>query len=483
MERLADFEYFWHIVLTVFAVVFSISTSVHAILFKRDHRAAVMWVAFIWFSPIVGAICYVILGVNRIRRRASKLVQDGKPEIRHDQELRDTEFLVERIEIRESLRELRNLAGTVTGRPLLGGNSVTLLENGDVAFPFMLEAINRADRSISLSSYIFDDDPSGHRFVEALTQATRRGVEVRVLIDDVGARYSRPPITRTLSRAGVRNARFLPQVWFLRFAAMNMRSHRKILVVDGYDGFMGGMNIRHGNCLRENPAAPIRDVHFRVQGPVVEQLQSAFTADWRFCTGEELTGDAWFPALSKVGKTAARVITDGPDEDVNKLVWTIHGALSCAVESIWIVTPYFLPDQSLIAAISTAALRGVRVNIVLPEHNNLKFIHAASRAAWWQILERGCRLWLTDGPFDHSKIMIVDDTWSLVGSANWDARSLRLNFEINLETYDEGVAKELLQCVQRKLADAREVTMDEVNRRTPLRRLLDGTARLFNPFL
>jgi cardiolipin synthase len=269
----------------------------------------------------------------------------------------------------------------------------------------------------------------------------------------------------------------------LRFAAMNLRSHRKVLVVDGREAFMGGMNIRHGNCLSENPKSPIRDVHFQVRGPVVEQLQHSFANDWEFCTGEELAGDPWFPALTPAGETAARVITDGPDADIDKLTWMLHGGLSCARKTLWIVTPYFLPDQPLIASISTAALRGVKVNIVLPANNNLKFVHAASRAAWWQLLERGCRIWLTEGPFDHSKMMVVDDVWSLVGSANWDARSLRLNFEINLEAYDESLSKELLASIERKLRHAREVTLDEVNGRQWYRRVLDGTARLFNPFL
>lgn len=483
MERFAQFEYFWYIVFSISVVIFSLGTSLHAVLRKRDHRAAVMWVAFIWFSPLVGAICYIVFGVNRIRRRAAKLKHGREREHARRGGPGDTVFSVRGDKFPEGLRELRALGDSVTERPLLGGNSVELLENGDTAFPAMLESIRSAKRSVSLSSYIFDDDQAGKRFVAALSEARDNGVEIRVLVDDVGARYSRPPITRILTRAGIRNARFFPQLWFLRFAAMNMRSHRKILVVDGCDAFIGGMNIRHGNCLEENPESPIRDVHFRVHGPAVEQLQRAFAVDWKFCTGDELAGEFWFPESSRQGNTAARVITDGPDEDIDKLTWMLHGALSCAQESIWIVTPYFLPDQSLIASITTASLRGVKVNIVLPANNNLKFVHAASRAAWWQILERGSRIWLTDGPFDHSKIMIVDDVWALVGSANWDARSLRLNFEINLESYDVEFAKKLLNSVQRKLEKAHEVTFEEVNSRILSRRVLDGIARLFNPFL
>jgi cardiolipin synthase len=478
-ERLTEFDYFRQVVFSVCAVVFSSSTSLHAVLHKRDHRSAVMWVAFIWFSLFLGAILYIIFGVNRVRRRAAKLKVDGDGRQVMKRGLFDPEFTVGCFEFPENLSKLRTLGDTVTGRPLIGGNSVQLLENGDAAFPAILDSIRSAERTISLSSYIFDHDAAGEQFVAA----KERGVEIRVLVDDVGARYSRPPINWTLSRQGIPNARFLPQVWFLRFAAMNLRSHRKILVVDGRVAFVGGMNIRHGNCLSENPQSPIRNVHFQVCGPVVEQLQRSFVADWEFCTGEELIGEDWFPQLKPSGNVAARVITDGPDTDIDRLTWMLLGAMSCAQESLWIVTPYFLPNQPLIASITTAGLRGVKVNIVLPANNNLKIIHAASRAAWWQLLERGCRIWLTEGAFDHSKIMIVDNVWSLVGSANWDARSLRLNFEINLESYDTMLAAELLDCIEQKLEYAHEVTLEEVNQRKVDRRVIDGAARLFNPFL
>lgn len=482
VEWLTDIEYVSHLAFVVLVLVLDIGTSAHAILVKRDHRAAVMWVAFIWFSPLVGAVSYLLLGINRIRRRASRLRGDDLPVVGPPKEIPD-DFAPPAIT--PTITSLVQLGRKVTNRPLLAGNAVKPLENGDVAFPEMLAAIASAKRSVSLSSYIFDHDAAGVRFIEALAAAVERGVEVRVMIDDVGARYSRPPAMRALKRNGIRCAHFLPQVWFRRFAAMNIRSHRKILVVDGQIGFVGGMNIRQGNCLQLEPPPPrpIRDIHFRVQGPVVRSLQMTFVDDWEFCTGERLAGDTWFPELSTAGTVAARVITDGPDEDLDKLSWMLHGAIAAARESILIATPYFLPDQPLIAALSTAALRGVEVRIVLPATNNLPFVHWASRAGWWQVLKPGCRLWLTDGPFDHSKIMVVDEVWSLVGSANWDARSLRLNFEINLEAYDTELAQWLTDSVEHKLAAAHEVSLSAVNDRRIATRLLDGTARLFNPFL
>jgi cardiolipin synthase len=255
------------------------------------------------------------------------------------------------------------------------------------------------------------------------------------------------------------------------------------MVVDGRLGFAGGMNLREGNLVAQNPRHPVRDLHFRLEGPVVAQLQEAFAADWVFVTGEVLAGTDWFPPLEAKGGVVARAIPDGPDEDFEKLRWAILAALSCARDSVKILTPYFLPDPPLVSALNLAALRGVRVEIVLPERSNLPFVDWASRAMWWQVLERGCKIWLGPPPFDHSKLMLVDGQWSLVGSGNWDTRSLRLNFEFNLECYCPELAGSLEKILQSKLQGARQVTLEEVDSRSLPIRLRDGVTRLFSPFL
>jgi len=243
------------------------------------------------------------------------------------------------------------------------------------------------------------------------------------------------------------------------------------------------MNIRQGNVLARKPKHPVQDLHFRLQGPVVQQLQEAFANDWAFTTGETLRGERWFPELQESGTVIARVIIDGPDADFEKLRWTLLAALAEAQTSVQILTPYFLPDQALITALNLAALRGVRVDILLPEKNNLLYVHWASRAMWWQVLDHGSRLWLTPPPFDHSKLMIVDGHWVLLGSANWDVRSLRLNFELNVEAYGRHFAEEMGQVIQNKLRGAREVTLAEVEGRSYPAKLRDSIARLFSPYL
>lgn len=476
---------FWHLAAAGLALVLAVIACGHAVLYKRETRSAIAWVGFIWFVPLIGSLLYFVFGINRLRRRAVLL--RGRLE-RYRAATPQTECLPEKLHDHlpphaGHITTLARMVGVVVGRPLLQGNMIEPLINGDQAFPAMLEAIATARTSISLQTYIFDRDEAGLAFAQALGDAVRRGVEVRVLIDAAGIRYSWPSILHTLRQQRIRHARFLPSLAPWSVTTLNLRTHRKFLVIDGRVGFTGGMNIRAGNCLLKHPRQPVQDIHFRVCGPVITRLQEAFTDDWLFTTGEALRGDSWFPEPQESGTVVARGITDGPDEDFEKLRWTLLGALSIARRSVRIVTPYFLPDSAIISALNLAAMRGVKVEILLPSKNNLLVVHWASRAMWWQVLEHGCRIWLTPPPFDHSKLMIVDGCWTLVGSANWDARSLRLNFEYNLECYDAGLASGLEALIEKKRAAAREVTMGDVDKRRLPVRLRDGVARLFAPYL
>lgn len=468
---------------TAGAVAVSLLASAHAVLYKRDLRAAMGWVGVIWLAPFIGAGLYVVLGVNRIRRRAAELKGASPaplPESARSSSTRSTLG-----EEHAHLDELERLVERVTARPLLGGNHIEPLIDGDQAYPAMLAAIEAAERSIALATFIFDNDVVGKRFVDALAGARERGVSVRVLIDAAGARYTRPSVVGTLERRGVRVERFLPFRVMRQSRFFNLRNHRKLLIVDGRVGFTGGMNIRHGHLRGDAPAHPVQDVHFRIIGPVVAQLGEVFIEDWAFTCGEVLTGDTWHPSAAghHAGETAARAIADGPDEDLDKCRWTILGALGCARRSVTIATPYFLPDATLITALNVAAMRGVAVNILIPTRVNIRIAEWACWAQLWQMLERGCRVWLTPEPFDHTKLMLVDDAWVMLGSANLDPRSLRLNFELNVECYDPALAREIGAHLAEKRAASRELTLAEVDARPLTIRLRDGIARLFMPYL
>ena len=485
MEWHVKLGLWWHYGVAVISLLLAIIASGHVLVYKRDVRAAAGWVGLIWFAPLVGPLLYGLFGVNRIRRRALSL--RGQRE-RFRTELAAVGHESQRDGARPSaeIKELSSVAGVINhtlSRPLVKGNRVTPLQDGDEAYPAMLLAIGQAKHSITLATYIFDRDEVGVAFVEALSAAVRRGIEVRVLIDATGCRYSFPSILGLLRREGIRHARFLPSFLGWGFFSINLRNHRKLLVVDGSVGFTGGMNIRLGHWLSKKPRHPVTDLHFHVEGPVVVQMQEVFAEDWYFTTGETLLGDPWFAALKADGPVVARGLADGPDEDMDPLRWAILAAVSAAKSSVCVATPYFLPDAPIISALNLAAMRGVVVDIVLPEQNNLPFVHWASRALWWQVLERGCRIWLTPGAFDHSKILVVDGQWTLLGSANWDPRSLRLNFEFNLECYDEGLAGQLQQWFFRKRGESRQVTLKEVDSRSLPTKLRDGAARLFSPYL
>jgi cardiolipin synthase len=485
MDLLTNLDATWHYLVAGLTVLVAVLGSAHAVLYKRDSRAAVLWVGFIWLVPLIGAVLYLLLGVNRIRRHAVSI----RRSVERYQALthapaQSVSELTDRLPAEKAhLAPLARLGNKIIQRPLAPGNSVEPLVDGDAAYPAMLAAIAQARETINLSTYIFDNDRAGQMFASALGGAVRRGVEVRVIIDDAGARYSWPSIAGALRREGIRVVRFLPTLSFWRSMFLNLRTHRKILIVDGRVGFTGGMNIRAGHVLKDRARHPVQDLHFRLEGPVVAQLQAVFVEDWYFCTQELLRGSRWFPDLAEKGKVTARGISDGPDEDFEILRLVILGALSSARSSVCIMTPYFLPDQSLISALNVAAMRGVEVDIILPSENNLPYIQWASRAIWWQMLERGCRIWLTPLPFDHSKLMLVDECWSLMGSANWDPRSLRLNFEFNVECYDGKLADCLANHVRAKLERARPVSLQEMDSRPLPARLRDGMARLFTPFL
>ena len=468
-----------------FTLLLAVIASIHAILYKRDSRAAVLWVGVIWLVPWIGPLLYFVLGVNRIRRHAI-LLRRGMERYRsvpHATPCAAGELQHHLPPHARHLNALAEAVDTLVARPLIPSNRVEPFINGDQAYPAMLDAIRKARHSIALSTYIFDRDEAGMEFARALGDAVRRGVEVRVLIDATGAHYSWPPITGVLRREKVRYARFLPTFPLIHLFTLNLRNHRKLLIVDGVIAFTGGMNLRIGHWVSKQPRRPVQDLQFRVEGPVVAQLQEVFADDWLFTTRESLRGEKWFPPLSGAGSVIARAISDGPDEDLDKLRWAILAALATARESIRVATPYFLPEPSLISALNVAALRGVRVDILLPAKSNLPVVHWASRAFWWQVLEYGCHLWLAAGPFDHSKLLIVDDCWSLVGSANWDPRSLRLNFELNVECYDADLAQNLAKLFDAKCAHARQISLKEIDSRSLPIRLRDGAARLLTPFL
>ena len=475
----------WPFLVSITYVTAAAWVTVDAVLRKRHVPAIVGWVGLAWLAPVVGALAYYLLGINRIRRSATALDRKAAagPVAAGACLDPDSSRGLALEAMHTGFAGLARLGGRVTRRPLLEGNRIEPLIDGDQAFPAMLAAIEAAERSVSIVSYIFDNDFAGHDFRDALVRARDRGVEVRVLIDDVGSRYTKPTMVRRLRDAGVPVAAFLPTRVPRLYQYANLRMHRKILVVDGQVGFTGGMNIRAGHWLTRTPGHPVRCVHFRIDGPVVADMQRAFADDWAFTTGERLVGERWFAPLGLHGPVAARGVPDGPDADIDNILEILLGALSVATRRARIVTPYFLPDSEVLRALHVAALRGVDVEIVLPGRSNVPLMDWAMTPQLPELIEKGCRIYFAPPPFDHSKLFVVDGTWSLIGSTNWDARSLRLNFEYNLECYDHGLAAAIDAIIDAKIAVSRPVVRDELLALPYAARLRNGVARLFSPYL
>jgi len=462
-------------ILAFLLLLLALFSAGHALLNKRDPRAALGWIV-VCLIPAIGVGLYWLLGVNRIRTQARDLQGRGTDLFWQTSGITPPS---EADPAAGNHRPLRRLADSVTRRPLVAGNRVEVLHNGEEAYPAMLQAIAEARRSVLLSTYIFDSDATGRRFAAALKDAAERGVEVRVLVDALGERYSFPPARRLMRRSRVRLVRFLPLLG--RGLHLNLRNHRKLLIVDGFIGFTGGMNIGDRHLAKSGNPRRVIDIHFRFHGPVVAQMQQAFLEDWHFAAREMISPDPPPPRLAN--GALCRGISIGPNEDFEKLTWILIGALASAGQRVRIMTPYFIPDRTLISAINAAALRGVVVEIVLPEKNNLPYLAWATRSYLWELLQYGCRIYFQPPPFVHSKLLLVDEHYALIGSANLDPRSLRLNFEFNMEIHDPRFAGELGHHFDAVRTRSRQVSLQEMDARPLPSKIRDGFAKLFSPYL
>ncbi len=472
----------WGWVLLVVQTLLGLGAAWHALLNKRDSRSALGWMVVALGLPIAGPVAYLLFGINRVRARARR---SNRPSPAVSAELRspgDAGLPV------SGLSDLARAGAIISGMPLRPGNRITALCNGEQAYPAMLEAIAAAAVSVDLSTYIFENNATGHRFVEALAAAQQRGVRVRVVLDGMGEWYS-PGIRRRLRRDGFDARSFNPPRLLPPNLAVNLRNHRKLLVVDRAVAFAGGINIgdRHllaPPCIKH----PVADLHFQLGGPVVGDLQRVFNDTWRQVGGDgSATVDAMdIPADEATGMTGSslcRVIADGPDENLDQLALVLQSAVSAARHSVRIMTPYFLPSRELIAGLQSAALRGVAVTILLPERSNLPYVHWATRNLLWELLHREVRVFYQPPPFNHSKLVVVDEGYVLLGSANIDPRSLRLNYELGVEVFDPVFGADMSGLFDALVERSRPVTGAQMAGRSLAVRTRDALCWLFSPYL
>ena len=464
------------IAFVIIHVLIAGSVTAHVLRTKSDVRAALAWIAVAWLSPVFGALLYFVFGVNRVTRRAVHL---DMPDRQADGGASAQPA------VDDNIRSLAAAGQNVTGSPLIAGNAVTPYHGGDRGYPAMLDAIRDARHSVALASYIFRHDAVGRSFVAALTEAQKRGVAVRVLIDSIGSGYFYSGTLRALDAAGIPTARFLHTWVPWRMPFLNMRNHKKLLIVDGKVGFTGGLNIGddHSRRLARKRNEYVDAVQVRIEGPVVRQLLQTFAQDWSFTTDEELAGDAWWPDIAPAGPVFARGIHSGPDADIYKLETILGAALAQARSRVRIVTPYFLPDQRLQFAIAQAGLRGVEVDILIPEHCDYALMDWAMRAHLRFFENVPASVYFTPAPFNHAKLMTVDEQWCLIGSSNWDTRSFRLNFEFDVECYDRALTAEIDALIEEKIAQCRKVDRAALAAAPRWMQLRDAACRLLLPYL
>ena len=369
--------------------------------------------------------------------------------------------------------------GTLLGPPIVDANHVEALQNGDQIFPAMLEAIRGAEHTIAFETYIYWSGNIGKRFADAFSERARAGVDVHVLLDWVGSGKMDEKLLNEMSRAGVTIRKYHPLHWY-HLTRMNNRTHRKILVVDGRIGFTGGVGIADIWSGHAQDRDHWRDSHFRIEGPAVGQMQSAFMDNWMETEGEVLHDGRYFPEIPRRGEALAQVFSSSPGQGSESVRLMYLLSIACAGQSIRIAASYFVPDDLSVASLVAARKRNVAVEIIVPGPIiDAKIVRKASRARWGDLLRAGVSIYEYQPTMFHSKVMAVDDLWVSVGSTNFDDRSFRLNDETNLNVLDRDFALKVTAAFEDDKAHARRITLEEWERRPWTEKLTERAAALF----
>lgn len=459
------------------AVVFFLVLKI--ILQRRESGATLAWILVIIFLPFLGVLAFWLLGTTRIRLLRRKRIRAEQHLVPSLARFRSQHQLSEGDEmVATSLYSLASKLDECGPQP---GCEVEMYRDGRKAFDALEQAIDAAQEHIHLTYYSWEADNTGRRFCKALERAARRGVEVRLLLDDVGSYKTKTSFFAQLIAVGGEVARFLPLNLLSRQVSFNNRNHRKIVVIDGKTGFTGSMNI---GDLYAGLTEPWNDLHLCVSGRVVYELQGVFCQDWYHATQKDLATQKYFPNIFCHGDVCAHFLASGPSDDRWRAIHTLlFVAINTAMERVWIETPYFVPDPAITMALQTAALRGVDVRLLLPSRSDHPLVLHAGRSFFDELLTAGARIFEMDNIIPHAKTAVVDQVFSTAGSANMDQRSFRLNFEGNLFFFGKKIAGELDKDFSRLCQSAHEVTTESRKNLPYLQHLKEGFARILAPLL
>ncbi len=442
------------------------------------------------FLPIGGIIVYFVIGTNYRKRKlySKKIFKD--------------EVLMRRVKTRifrtsakswqlvppemKKYKKLFTLLLNSNWSSLSTNNKVEILLNGEEKFPAVLAALKAATNHIHIEYYIYEDDEIGNTIKQVLIEKARQGVEVRFIYDDFGSRSIRKTIIPELLAAGVHAYPFY-RIFFIALAnRLNYRNHRKIIVIDGHIGFTGGINIsdRYVNKL-PGEKNYWRDTHIKITGPGVFYLQYLFICDWNFCSEQELDPDRDFFQVSVPDEHGAlvQIAASGPDSDDPTILFSLVKAIGIADKEILITTPYFIPGETLLDALTVAALSGVKVKLLVPWQSDSRMVDLAARSYYESLMRAGVEIYQYKRGFIHAKTLVADTSICVVGTANMDHRSFDLNFEVNSIIYDAGIGKRLRNIFYEDLQYSERIDLESWQQRSILRQFPEKVARLFSPLL
>jgi cardiolipin synthase len=439
--------------------------------------------------PVLGSVAYFVLGVSYRKRRiySKKLKATGQllQNIREKFVTATQQLIARDAPQLGGHTELAELILNETREPL-SLNRVSLLNNGEEKFPAVLADLESARHFIHFEYYIYEDDGIGNQIKEVLIRKAKAGVKVRFIYDDFGSRRLRKGFLQELKAGKVEAQPFYKVRWPFFASRMNYRNHRKIIVIDGHTGYVGGINVadRYLNAVKSNEFY-WRDAHVRIEGPAVWALQYTFLADWNFCSRQRVSPDErLFPPVSPEGAgELVQIVPDGPDYPRSTIMFSYFTAIANANQRIYLTSPYFIPNMSILDALRKAALSGKDVRLLVPGESDAGFVNAASRTFYQELLDCGAKIYRYQKGFVHSKTLVVDDYLSFVGTANMDNRSFDLNFEINAVIYGKEFCQKLAESFLRDLDDSRLINSQTWRRRGRWQVLGDKIARLFSPLL
>ncbi len=474
-------------VLAAAYVLGMVATAIHILLRKHDPRSAALWLFAVFMVPALGLVLYLVFGVDRVTRK-TLLKEAGNLRLRQEYmaSLPRSHAAYEYPDDEDAevspTAEFPGMLEKFCERPLLVGNRVKLMLQGDQVYQGMLDAIEGAKNNVHLQAYIFVADRVGRQFVEAMIRKCREGVACRLLYDTVGSIDSLWFLDE-LAHTGVDARAFTPLNPLKRRWQINLRNHRKLLLVDGKVGFTGGMNVCEKHLVDHPLLTRVKDYHFMLEGPVVHQMQEWFVEDWYHACGERLLSKRVFPPLEWRGDDLARVITSGPDGDHEAFYQVVFAAIVGARSRLWIVSPYLVPDKGILSALRLAAHRGVDVRLVVPGRSDHAVVSLAARTFYEELLGYGVSIYERKPPFLHAKAIVVDDDWAIIGSANMDMRSFRLNFEANIEVRSRSFVRALGVAIEDDIRNSVPVYLPTFRGRSTAVKVAERACALLNPLL